>query len=127
MKKQVSFDYDGCLSLPHVQDFVSQLMQRPDVEVWVVTSRRREKKNEPTRNDDLYETTDRLGIPRDRIFYTFPNFKNFFFKNARHFAFHVDNDSCELRLIRKLNLDVVTINCMFPSYRRACESILNKP
>ena len=74
----VSFDYDSTLELDSVQDYAEKLIA-DGVDVRVITSRFGDDQD-PTykikgvwiqhNNDDLYKVTDRLGIPRDKIYFT---------------------------------------------------------
>ena len=60
---KVSFDYDGTLSTKEGQD----LFKRTIGEKYVITARR------PSDRYDVYEVTDKLRIPRSRVFFTGSN------------------------------------------------------
>lgn len=60
---KVSFDYDGTLSTEEGQN----LFKRTLGEKYVITARH------PSDRYEVYEVTDRLRIPRDRVFFTGSN------------------------------------------------------
>jgi hypothetical protein len=92
MKNKVSFDYDGCLEMDEVQDFVRDC-QAIDCEIWIVTSRYSARKKG---NDDLYQVADSLDIPHDRVVFTERNPKKDFFEDHSDFTFHLDDDYDEV-------------------------------
>jgi len=132
MVKKVSFDFDDCLKdLAIVQDYCKQLLLRPDVEVWIVTSRPKDPEAffrarcTPeefaetwgdhqiwTNNEDLYPMADVLGIPRDRIVFTNGQIKAYWFQQFGHdFVWHLDNNRSEIGSIAAMT-KVVPLSCV---------------
>ena len=132
VKKKVSFDYDDCLSdLETVQDYCKQLLLRPDVEVWIVTSRPKDPEaffrarytaerfaemwgdHQIWANDeDLYPMADALGIPRDRIVFTNWGLKADWFEQFGHdFVWHLDDNREEIGAIAQ-QTKVVPLSCV---------------
>lgn len=79
------------------------------VEIWIVTSRWRNKNDYENKfertgrlsfNSDLFEVTDFLEIPRDRILFTNGEEKWKGIK-GKEFLFHIDDDWKESELINK--------------------------
>jgi len=73
MNKRVSFDFDDTLTREDVQEYAKELISK-GVEVFVVTKRYDELHkhlwaDNPT-NDDLWEVTNRLGIPERNVIFT---------------------------------------------------------
>lgn len=99
MNKIVSFDFDGTLTRPDVQEYCKSLLKL-GYDVHVVTTRFDELhkhlwQNKPT-NDDMYLITDKVGIKRENI-----HFMNFNYGKGAYlfdsFAkFHLDDDDHEL-------------------------------
>jgi hypothetical protein len=120
----VSFDFDSCLSGKNVQEYASELILR-GFEIWVCTSRL-SPENATTKewNDDLFEVTDRLGIPRERIIFT--NYTDKYELLDDKFKVHLDDDSYELKLINK-HTDIVGISVWGNSvWKRKSDRILAK-
>ena len=123
--KKVSFDFDGCLGdRTDVFEFCKDLMQRDDVEVWIVTSRPefpeqhfpdwdKLRDDRKWSNDDhLFPTAAELGIPRERIVFTWHEFKATWFKqHGRDFVFHLDDDTTELRELRGYVPSIMAVCC----------------
>lgn len=98
---KISFDFDDTLDRPSVQKYAKELIER-GVEVWITTSRHSDKDDDWAKdwNDDLYEVTDRLGIPRERIRFTNMVDKYKFFLEE-DFIWHLDDDWVCNRLINR--------------------------
>lgn len=124
MKKlKVSFDFDNTLSRKAVQEYAKELLSR-GIEVWIVTSRMGfGKEPEPNWNNDLFETAKRVGINRDRIFFTCMADKSEFL-NQKDFIFHLDDDKIELSLI-KSDSKVLGIYSYDPDWKQQCEIAIN--
>lgn len=99
-KIKVSFDFDGTLSRADVQGYASALIAK-GVEVWICTARLSNTEAPSTRwNDDLFAISDSLGIRRSHIKFCSMSDKYHFFEN-RDFAFHLDDDMTETKMINK--------------------------
>ena len=70
---KITFDYDGCLSLPHVQNIAKNCISL-GCQVFILTSRfdciRRLKFNDLKPNDDIYQTAEEVGVKPSRIAFT---------------------------------------------------------
>lgn len=101
---RVSFDFDSTLDRESVQSFAKELLDK-GFEVWVVTTRHsndvaKELFGSENHNKDLFKVVDKLGINRNNIHFTNHEDKWPFLKTM-DFAFHLDDDWVELRLIQK--------------------------
>lgn len=132
---KVSFDFDGTLAEKHVQEYARELLQRSDIEVWIVTSRfgddEKYKKffstttNVNITNNDLWEVAKDLGIPKERIHFTNMEDKWKFLKD-KDFIWHLDDDWVENRLILN-NAKMKAINVWGNnSWRNKCERIIKQ-
>lgn len=90
---KISFDFDDTLEHIHVQKFAKELIDM-NIEVHVVTCN--------FNCNYIYETTDILGIDRNNVHCIGYKFKYTYFTDKNDFAFHLDNDSYEIRDINKL-------------------------
>jgi hypothetical protein len=105
-KAKISIDFDGTLEREFIQIYAKKLMEN-GVDVWVVTSRYsddekyklffRTSTDAEITNKDLFEVTDRLGIPRDHIVFTDMCSKWPYFQKHPEFIFHLDDDWVENR------------------------------
>jgi hypothetical protein len=138
-KMKASFDFDGCLrDHQDVEDFCRELIAR-GVEVWIVTSRpeRPEEFFEDwdkllpefrwSNDDDLFPLAEKLGIPRERIVFTWWKDKALWFeKNGLDFAFHLDDNHLELRSLNCIKGPVGICNFSSGTWRQKCERALAK-
>jgi hypothetical protein len=124
--KKVSFDFDGCLGhRADIQEFCKKLIERDDVEVWIVTSRpehpekffegwdKLSERSKWSNDDDLFPLAEKLGIPREHIVFTWWTPKaDWFAVNGKDFIFHLDDDTVELRDIAGIpNSKLIGICC----------------
>ena len=88
----------------YVSDDVEQFAKRlvnSDIEVWIVTSRLGfGREPNPHWNDDVFETAEHIGIPKEQIHFCNMVNKSEFLKD-KGFLFHLDDDSIELDFIRE--------------------------
>lgn len=98
----ISFDFDFTLSTKKIQKLAEFYIQK-NFEVWVITSRYDQSGGWETAygNDDLYEITDKLGIPNNRIIFTQGSPKYLFFRNHKKFDLHYDDCEYEIQDINK--------------------------
>ena len=131
---KVSFDFDGTLEMQSVCDYVKDLIGR-NVEVFVTTSRfgddEKYKKffhttiNVDIANNDLYEITDDLGIPRENITFTNMEDKWQYLEN-KGFRFHLDDDWIENEMINERRVSKGINFFGNPNWKEECEgSIIN--
>lgn len=130
---RVSFDFDSTLSLPHVQDFATSLINQ-DYDVWVITSRLPDGSDPqykqhgmwvPIDNSDLFEVTDRLGIKREHIIFTSHQLKSEVInERGLDFIFHLDDDWVELNHINR-ETSTIGVSCFGTSgWKQKCKKIL---
>jgi len=108
---KISIDFDGTLSNKEVQDFVSTLTKKENVEVWIVT-RRFEKIEDYTEEiikrwgiinlleeyNYLFEVAEKVGIPKERIIFTNIKLKYFTMVKEKFHA-HLDDDPLDITTI----------------------------
>lgn len=123
----VSIDYDETLSKPHVQEYAMDLIAR-GIDVWVLTFRYDELHKHmyigwnPT-NDDMYEVTDRVGIPRHKIIFTNMGDKGDYLLNT-HVLWHLDDDYRVMNSIRHSKCRTVGIQVNSGSWKNKCERLI---
>lgn len=119
---KVSFDYDGTLALPHVEEFAKELVNK-GYEVWVVTSR---TDDEPTNlNNDLWESCKRIGIPNTQVKFTKFVDKIEYLKD-NNYLFHLDDDLYELIAIMESKDSCKPLNVGHSDWKENCIEVLNK-
>lgn len=126
---KVSFDFDGTLSEPAVQEYAQELIVR-GVEVWVVTTRWDENhKHKYPMNatlDDLWEVVDKLNIPRWRVRFTCMQWK-YTYLDGTKFVWHLDDNETEFDYARKHQCNVPMVWVEQKTWKEKCEELLNKP
>lgn len=126
---KVSFDFDGTLSEPVVQEYAQELIAR-GVEVWVVTTRWDENhKHKYPMNatlDDLWEVVDKLNIPRWRVRFTCMQWK-YTYLDGTQFVWHLDDNETEFDYARKHQCNVPMVWVEQKTWKEKCEELLNKP
>ena len=136
MKKiRVSFDFDGTLELPPITAYAKELMLQNDVEVWVTTSRFGDDEkykryfhtttNVDITNNDLWELTAEIGIPKERIHFTDMEDKWRYIKKM-NFLWHLDDDWVENRLILNNTKTLAISSYGSPNWEQKCNRILKK-
>lgn len=80
-----SFDFDGCLSIDTVQEFVKELIDE-GINVWVISSRYSEGDN-----SDMLEVIKELDIPLSRVILTGRQPK-YLYMEPDFFLFHLDDE-----------------------------------
>lgn len=138
--KKVSFDFDGCLGdRGDVQDYCEELLARPGVEVWIVTSRPERPEefftdwnklsddSKWSNDNDLFPLAERLGIPRERIVFTWWKDKvEWFREHGEGFVFHLDDNDKELRELRSVG-HIMGVCCYGSgNWRSKCERALGR-
>ena len=128
--KKVSFDYDGTLAMPHVERFAKELVDK-GFEVWVVTSRvgddDLDKSFQPWKtpdwNRDLWDSCERIGIPKNRVKFTSFVDKIEFLK-GKNYVFHLDDDEYELLSIFESKDGCKAINVNYFDWENSCRELL---
>lgn len=130
--KKVSFDYDGTLALPSVEEFAKELVEQ-GYDVWVVTSRVGDDDLEnsfqpwktPDWNRDLWESCERIGIPKDKVVFTSFADKIDYLK-GNNYIFHLDDDLYELTAIMESGDNCMPLNVGHSDWKRNCIEELEK-
>lgn len=121
----VSFDFDGCLSLPQVQDYCKDLIFK-GYEIYVTTFRYNQmlKHLYPSKphNHDLYEVTDRLGIPRENIVFTNNKPKSSYLMDSKC-LFHIDDEIGAITDVRN-NTKLNSVDVTKTDWKKNCEIFL---
>jgi len=128
--KKVSFDYDGTLALPSVEEFAKELVEQ-GYDVWVVTSRvgddDLDKSFQPWKspdwNKDLWESCERIGIPKDNVVFTSFVGKIDFLK-GKDYVFHLDDDLYELHAIMESGDTCRPLNVGHFEWKQNCLELL---
>ena len=125
MRKTVSFDFDGTLSRPDVQEYFKELVSR-GIDCWVVTSRyddlhKHLYPNNPT-NEDLWKVIDELGLPRYKV--RFCNMTpKIDYLDCANVIWHLDDDEVELDDISHYS-GVMGFNINDNAWKRKCNNWL---
>ena len=97
---KVSFDFDGTLDKPSVQEYCKSLIDS-GIEVWICTARVPSEMAVSIHwNDDLYRVCENVGIIREHVKFCAYEDKYHFFKDS-DFLWHLDDDWVELEMINK--------------------------
>lgn len=94
-KKKISFDFDGTLSESQGQRRAQTYIDNGDI-VYITTARQENYEFIKFSNEDLFEISAKLKIPKTRIRFTAYEDK---WKYLKDFDFHFDNDELEITLI----------------------------
>lgn len=130
MKGKLSFDFDGTLSEDRVEEFAKQLIN-DGYEVWIVTSRPSDDDltntfqpwSKPNWNRDIWDTCERLNIPKEHVKFTSYVDKIEFLK-GKGFIFHLDDDVDELMEIMKSDDNCLPINVNHSEWKETCLDLL---
>jgi len=130
--KKVSFDYDGTLALPAVEEFAKELVDQ-GYDVWVVTSRvgddNLDKSFQPWKtpdwNRDLWDTCLNVGIPKSKVVFTSFVDKIEFLK-GKNYIFHLDDDLYELTAIMESKDGCMPLNVGHSDWKINCLEELEK-
>lgn len=134
---KVSFDFDGTLDSPIVQEYAKELISR-GIEVHLVTSRRSEEylmslfPNKPEDsfnliNVDLFAVAEQAGIPVGNIHFTNGNYKAGFFSKNKDFIWHLDDILEEIEFMAK-NIDCLTVPVyvLVSDFKEICEELIKE-
>lgn len=131
MKKPiVSFDFDGTLSRPDVQEFAKELLEL-GVEVRVTTTRYDDMHSHkygddyPHNSDDLWEVVEKLGIPKHHVRFTNMEWK-YHYLIGTAFLFHLDDNEHEFARARYNACKIPMIQVNGGGWRKKCMGILLK-
>ncbi len=126
---KVSFDFDGTLSMEHVQKFAKELIGLGH-DVWIVTSRTNDEDAlskgwhwVPGQNEKLYTVAKTVGINTDNIVFT-DRVDKIAFLLGKGFVFHLDDDADELMAIRKSGDPCRPVNVNHPEWLLDCARLV---
>jgi hypothetical protein len=138
---KVSFDFDGTLERPDVQEYAAQLIKL-GVEVWVVTTRydsnhqHKWLKAYPEAlwakitsnttgdpNAQLWAVVDKLGIPRYHVRFTCMEWK-YTYLNGTRFLWHLDDNPEEFTHARNHDCNVTMIQVESGGWKQKCEKLI---
>ncbi len=126
-KLSISFDFDGTLQKPHVQEF-AKLLLALDIDVWVVTTRYDSLHDSGVWTDpdssDLWEIIDEVGIPHRNVIFTNMKWKAEFLKDTK-VIWHLDDNWKEFVQFRKHKLKTFGIQVNSGLWRSKCLRLLN--
>ena len=91
---KISFDYDKTLTLPVIYDYAKNLKSRGK-EIFIITSR---FENPLDLNNQLFETAEKLDVPRGNIRFTNGLPKTDFLQDIQ---IHYDDDPLEIEFIKE--------------------------
>lgn len=109
----ISFDFDGTLSLPSVQDIASEIVKQ-GYNVIVITTR-----HSKYLNQDLIKIIEKVGI--SKVIYTDGEKKMYYMDGV---DIHFDNDETELREISRSTYTEV-INVTEKQWKITAQSLIN--
>lgn len=138
---KVSFDFDGTLERPDVQEYAAILIKL-GVEVWVVTTRydsnhqhkwfkaypeelwaKITSNTSGDPNAQLWAVVDKLGIPRYHVRFTCMEWK-FNYLNGTKFLWHLDDNPEEFTHARNNNCNVTMIQVESGNWKQKCEKLI---
>ena len=126
---KVSFDFDGTLRLPSVQQYAKSLVDAGH-EVWIVTTRtttediiERGWHWSKDQNIILFEIAEACGILKEHIVFTDHQDKIHFLK-GKGFAFHLDDDVHELMCIIESGEPCKPVNVEHFEWKETCNKII---
>ena len=123
----VSFDFDDTLDKLSVQQYAKDLVNRGDINLWVITTRYDDenlfKYGFEATNKDLWDVVKLLNIKREQVVFTSMVFKYNFLKDM-DILWHLDNDYDEIKKINKFtNTTGISV---FGNYVNKCNKMLWK-
>jgi hypothetical protein len=98
LKKKISFDFDGTLSRPDIQEIAKRKVADKTNDVYIVTRRYKE-----TESAYVYQIADEVGIKRDNVFFTDGKFK-YITIALLDIDIHYDDKPAEIALIKSTTM-----------------------
>jgi hypothetical protein len=116
---KVSFDFDDTLSRASVRDIAKRYINK-GINVYVISARQQES--------GMYDTTDKLGIPRSRVFATGSNQNKIDKIKSLGITKHYDNNSDVIKRIGSIGeLVKLSITERFSDYVKFTKSYNDYP
>lgn len=135
---KVSFDFDGTLELPEIQEYAKSLIKK-GIEVWIVTTRYdanhmhrwREQfpeaewaaifsEHDGDPNFNVWGVAESLGIPRHHVRFTCMQYKHTYLSETK-FVFHLDDNPEEMRHAKAHNCNVPFVDVTHPNWKEVCD------
>ena len=124
---KVTFDFDGTLQKPHIQEF-AKLLIALGVDVWVVTTRYdllHDTGEWPDPDSgDLWAVIDELGIPHKKVIFTNMHWKATYLLGTK-VIWHLDDNYKEFKYFKELKLKTLPIQVNSGMWRAKCLRLLN--
>ena len=126
---KVTFDFDGTLSNPEVQEFAKNLVNI-GLDVWIITAR---VDNEIAiengwhwivrQNKRVFEISEKCGIKSENIIFT-SMYDKIEFIEGNEFIFHLDDDNYEIELINNNSDNCVGIYFLDTDWKQKCLNLI---
>lgn len=124
--KYVSFDFDGTLEFPHVQEYAKELIER-GVNVHITTTRfdeiHKHKYYHNPNLDDLWQVVDNLNIPKWKVRFTCMEWKYKYLHDSI-FLWHLDDNDEEFEHAKYFKCSVPYVHVDKSDWREQCEELL---
>lgn len=121
---RVSFDFDGTLTNPVIQQYARELVIK-GIDVFIVTGRYNELlrvMNGDKTNDDLFDLADEIGIPHKHIVFTNRADKSYTLGGSG-LVWHLDDDLNALNDINRYS-DVKGVWIGDSEWKEKCEELI---
>lgn len=121
---RVSFDFDGTLTNPVIQQYARELVIK-GIDVFIVTGRYNELlrvMNSDKTNDDLFDLADEIGIPHKHIIFTNRADKSYTLGGSG-LVWHLDDDLNALNDINRYS-DVKGVWIGDSEWKEKCEELI---
>ena len=124
---KLSFDFDGVLTIPSVEEFAKELVEQ-GYTVYITTSRVNDSDSfqpwlNSESNNDVWNLCERIGIPKYNVNFTAHDDK-INFLNGKKFLFHLDDDVYELMEIMNGDDPVKPLNVNHSDWKINCLELL---
>ena len=127
MSKIVSFDYDDTLTLPHVNDYARELINK-GVDVWITTYRYSPEYSfsrgvVDTMSNDIFKGVEELGLSSDKIIFTNRKSKTLYL--PKECIWHLDDFEDGINVINNdPNIKCKGVWLYEDNWKEMCEKLL---
>lgn len=138
---KVSFDFDGTIDRPEVQQYAQSLIKR-GIEVWIITTRYdanhdhrwREKfpeeewaaiydNHDGDPNHHLWGVAEKICIPKHHVRFTCMEYKHTYLKGTK-FVFHLDDNPEEFKRAMYNDCNVPFISVKTNEWMNVCDRLI---
>lgn len=120
---KVAIDFDDTLDQIEVQKFVTDLLERGDIEIWICTARMDNEWGNPNWNTDMFMLASKLRIPIPNIIMTNGSPKSHFL-HGKGFLFLLDD--MDSNMVDLLKSDCIPIlYAPYNNWREKCLRLIN--